>query len=106
MLVNGSSKVANLIGRKEGRRSAAKMHLNHFSVWIEHRAHLRELAVKVVQVSGGFGVFGRDDSCAAAIPAKGFAKWDVKIDREVPRDFVVRQQFIGKFVPADLVAEA
>src|SRR6185369_1027733 len=72
---------ADFVGSQERGGSAAPMQLDDFAFGIHLGGHAGDFAFQVIHVGFALRVVERDDGGAAAEPAQGFAKRNMKIKR-------------------------
>ena len=96
---------ADFVRRKEGRRAAAPVELHGFPARIEQRAHLGHFLFQIINVGLALLVIERDDGRATTKPAKRFAKWNMKVKREIPFAAIVLEDTFGQLLPGERVGE-
>src|SRR4051812_17409407 len=95
----------NFVWGQESRCSPAEMELHDVALAIQDRAHLIELLRDIVQVNAALALVLRNDRIATAVPAERLAERNVKVEREIARFCVIRDEFFGELRPGDLVRE-
>src|SRR5262245_41310144 len=93
----------NFLWRQESRSAAPEMKLHDFPVRIQNSRHLIQLLRDVIEINAALPLVLCDDGVTAAIPAERLAERHMKVEREIARLFIIRDQFLGQLRPGDLV---
>ena len=80
--VDRQAQAGQLLGREEGRGSAAEVHLAHRPPAVDPPGDHRDFPLEVVDVLGRRGVAPGDDRVAAAVPAERLAERQMEIERD------------------------
>src|ERR1044071_3850507 len=82
------------------------MQLNGFAPWIEQGVGLADFLFEIIYIRAALFVVERNHRSAAAEPAKGFAKRNVEIEREIAvGGTIVFQNALSQFGPRQRVGE-